>query len=64
MKCEKCGGYVEKQEFFESGLSCQGWKCLNCCKIVMIREKELKHDEFRHFTYHNPIDLSDDKAEE
>lgn len=36
MKCERCGGSMIKENFFDSigGGSFWGWKCINCGEVL------------------------------
>ncbi len=34
MKCKKCSGLMVLQSFFDHFLNFEGWKCLNCGKII------------------------------
>ncbi len=49
MKCTKCGGLMVLQSFFDHFLNFEGWKCLNCGKIVVKKEKTLEYDSFSMF---------------
>jgi hypothetical protein len=46
MKCKKCSGLMVLQSFFDHFLNFDGWKCLNCGKIVPKKEKTLEFDAF------------------
>ena len=35
MKCKKCDGLLVLQTFFDHSLNFEGWKCLNCGKIIL-----------------------------
>jgi hypothetical protein len=37
------------QSFFDQFLNFEGWKCLNCGKIIAIKEKALEIDAFSVF---------------
>jgi len=49
MKCEKCDGLLVLQTFFDHSLNFEGWKCLNCGKIILKKEKTLEYDSFSLF---------------
>lgn len=49
MKCKKCEGLMVQQSFFDNFLKFEGWKCLNCGKIVVKRDKSLEFDAFTVF---------------
>jgi len=49
MKCKKCGGLMVLQSFFDHFLNFDGWKCLNCGKVVLKKEKTLEFDAFSIF---------------
>jgi len=37
------------QSFFDHFLNFEGWKCLNCGKIIAMKEKALEFDAFSTF---------------
>lgn len=49
MKCKKCEGLLVLQTFFDHFLNYQGWKCLNCGKIILKKEQNLEADVFSLF---------------
>jgi len=49
MKCKKCDGLLVLQQFFDHFLNYQGWKCLNCGKVIIKKEKSLEADAFSLF---------------
>ena len=49
MKCIKCAGLMIKQAFFDHFLNFEGWKCLNCGKIITRKEQVIEIDAFRVF---------------
>jgi DNA-directed RNA polymerase subunit RPC12/RpoP len=49
MKCPKCTGLMVMQSFFDHFINFEGWKCLNCGKIVEKRENTIKDDAFSLF---------------
>jgi hypothetical protein len=49
MKCKKCGGLMVIQSFFDYFLNFEGWKCLNCGKIIVKKEKTIESDAFSIF---------------
>ena len=49
MKCKKCGGLMVVQTFFDHFLNFDGWKCLNCGRVVPRKEKTLEYDAFSTF---------------
>ena len=49
MKCRKCSGLMVQQSFFDHFLNFDGWKCLNCGKVVVKKEKSLEFDAFSIF---------------
>ena len=49
MKCKKCGGLLVLQTFFDHSLNFEGWKCLNCGKIFLKKEKTIEYDSFSIF---------------
>ena len=46
MKCKKCSGLMVLQSFFDHFLNFDGWKCLNCGKVIPKKEKTLEFDTF------------------
>ncbi len=49
MNCKKCGGTMVLQSFFDHFLNFEGWKCLNCGKIIIKKEKTIEYDSFSIF---------------
>ena len=49
MKCKKCGGLMVLQSFFDHFLNFEGWKCLNCGKIIVKKAKTIESDSFSIF---------------
>jgi len=49
MKCPKCTGLLILQTFFDNHLNYQGWKCLNCGKVVIKKERFIEADAFSTF---------------
>jgi len=49
MKCKKCDGLMVLQSFFDHFLNFDGWKCLNCGKIIVKKEKSIEFDAFSIF---------------
>lgn len=49
MRCRKCSGLMVHQAFFDNFLNFDGWKCLNCGKIVARKEKTIEFDAFSIF---------------
>ncbi|HJM68505.1 MAG TPA: hypothetical protein QGF02_01030 [Candidatus Babeliales bacterium] len=49
MKCRKCKGLMVQQTFFDNFLNFDGWKCLNCGKVVARKEKTIEFDAFSVF---------------
>ena len=46
MKCEKCNGIMMLQSFFDHFLKFEGWKCLNCGKMILKKERSIELDSF------------------
>ena len=46
MECRKCSGLMIQQSFHDQFLNFEGWKCLNCGKITLKKEKVLEYDYF------------------
>jgi hypothetical protein len=46
MKCPKCGGLMVLQSFFDHFINFEGWKCLNCGKVIEKREQTIQDDVF------------------
>ena len=40
VECKKCGGLMVLQSFFDHFLNFEGWKCLNCGKVIVRKEKK------------------------
>jgi hypothetical protein len=53
MKCKKCEGTMVLQSFFDHFLNFDGWKCLNCGKIILRKEKNIEFDSFSVFYQQN-----------
>ena len=49
MKCPKCQGLMVLQAFFNHFINFEGWKCLNCGKVVEKKENTLKDNAFSIF---------------
>lgn len=49
MRCVKCDGLMVFQTFFDHFLNFNAWKCVNCGKIVVRKEKTIELDVFRVF---------------
>jgi len=49
MKCNKCSGLMIQQSFCDQSLNFDGWKCINCGKIITKKEKIIKIDPFSIF---------------
>lgn len=49
MWCPKCKGLMVMQSFFDHFINFEGWKCLNCGKIIEKRENTIKDDAFSIF---------------
>lgn len=49
MRCSKCSGLMVLQSFFDHFLNFDGWKCLNCGKIIAKKEKNIEYDAFSLF---------------
>ena len=49
MKCKKCGGLMVLQTFFDHFFNFDGWKCLNCGRVIPKKEKTLEYDAFSLF---------------
>ncbi len=46
MKCRKCDGLMVLQSFFDHFLNFDGWRCLNCGKVIPKQKATLEHDSF------------------
>lgn len=53
MKCKKCDGLMVLQSFFDHFLNFEGWKCLNCGKIIVKKDKSIEYDSFSIFYQQN-----------
>lgn len=53
MKCDKCQGLMVAQLFFDHFLNFEGWKCLNCGRMIMKKEKTIEYDSFSIFCQQN-----------
>ncbi|HBS48075.1 TPA: hypothetical protein DEO28_02310 [Candidatus Dependentiae bacterium] len=60
MKCPKCGGLLITQSFFSHFINFEGWRCLNCGKIIEKKEKTLKEDAFSLFYQRQKSKYRDD----
>ena len=49
MECKKCSGLMVQQAFFDQLLNFDGWKCLNCGRIIARKEKIIEADAFSLF---------------
>ncbi len=49
MKCIKCSGLMVEQSFFDHFINFDGWKCLNCGKVITRKEKTIEFDAFSLF---------------
>ena len=49
MKCKKCDGLMVLQSFFDHFLNFDGWKCLNCGKVILRKDKTIEFDTFSVF---------------
>lgn len=49
MKCKKCDGLMVLQSFFDHFLNFDGWKCLNCGRIILRKDKTIEFDTFSIF---------------
>jgi ssDNA-binding Zn-finger/Zn-ribbon topoisomerase 1 len=49
MKCKKCGGLMVLQSFFDHFINFDGWKCLNCGRVALRKEKTIEFDAFSLF---------------
>lgn len=57
MNCPKCTGYIVQETFFESGHSYEGWRCINCGKVVVKHTHELQHDQYGQFVYQRRMSI-------
>ena len=53
MKCPKCAGMMVIQSFFDNFTNSDAWKCLNCGKMILPRERPLEMDSFSLFYQQN-----------
>lgn len=60
MKCPKCSGLMVLQSFFDHFINFEGWKCLNCGKIIEKRESTIKDDAFSVFYQRQKIKKQND----
>ena len=51
MKCPKCTGMMVKQAFFNQSVNFEGWKCLNCGKVIENKKNSIKTDAFDIFRH-------------
>ena len=58
MKCKKCDGLMVLQSFFDHFLNFDGWKCLNCGKIIVKKEKSIEFDAFSIFTNNKNVKIA------
>lgn len=49
MKCTKCSGLMVLQSFVDNLIDFNGWKCLNCGKIITKKERVIETDAFASF---------------
>ena len=49
MKCQKCEGLMIQQAFFDHFINFDGWKCLNCGKVIPCKDKSIEFDAFSIF---------------
>ncbi len=49
MKCKKCSGLMVLQTFFDHFVNFNGWKCLNCGKVITRKERTIESDAFSMF---------------
>lgn len=49
MKCSKCSGFMINQTFSNQFLKIEGWKCVNCGKIIEKKENSVKDTSFNLF---------------
>ena len=49
MQCSKCEGLMVVQSFFDHFFNFDGWKCLNCGRMVVRKEKVIEFDAFSLF---------------
>lgn len=51
LSCSKCGGYVMQETFYENPDSFCAWKCLNCGKVFVPKQRALEPTVFDTFYY-------------
>lgn len=49
MECPKCCGLMVTQTFFSQFFNFEGWKCLNCGKVIERKENNIKDSAFSIF---------------
>ena len=49
MKCPKCDGLMISQFFFNHFINFEGWRCLNCGKVIEKKENTINDDVFSIF---------------
>lgn len=49
MECPKCLGLMVNQSFSSKFLNFEGWKCVNCGKIIERKENSIKDSVFSLF---------------
>lgn len=49
MECPKCVGLMVNQTFSNKFLNFEGWKCINCGKIIERKENTIKDSVFSLF---------------
>lgn len=49
MDCPKCTGLMVRQSFFDHFINFDGWKCLNCGKVIEKRSTSIRDDSFSVF---------------
>jgi hypothetical protein len=59
MRCTKCSGLMVLQSSFDNFLNFDGWKCLNCGKIIAKKEKTIEYDAFGLFYQQQKFDKFD-----
>ena len=60
MKCPKCDGLMVMQSFFDHFINFEGWKCLNCGKIIEKKEHTIKDNAFSIFYQRQKIKNHDE----
>jgi hypothetical protein len=57
MKCSKCSGLMIQQSFFDQSLNFDGWKCVNCGKVITKKDKVIRIDPFSIFYQHQKSNI-------